>query len=43
MEKVKVKWLSNTPADKGGVTWGVLWKNGTLKKNTMNVKEHHFR
>lgn len=38
MEKVKVKWLGNTPADKGGVTWGVPWKKGTLKKNTYERK-----
>lgn len=35
MEEVKVKWLGNAPVNKGGVTWGVPWKKGTLKKNTV--------
>jgi hypothetical protein len=35
MEKVKVKWLGEASIDKGGVTWGIPWKKGSLSKNTL--------
>lgn len=34
-KRVKVKWLGKSPIEKGGVTWGIPWEKGTLKKNTV--------
>jgi hypothetical protein len=34
MEKIKVKWLGERPVEKGGVTWGIPWKKGSLDRNT---------
>nr|WP_277715561.1 hypothetical protein [Bacillus subtilis]WEZ12260.1 hypothetical protein P5622_20915 [Bacillus subtilis] len=31
----KIKWLSGQPKVTSGVTWGMPWKKGELKKETV--------
>ena len=35
MNNVKIKWLGEVPAKDSGVTWGIPWKKGKLKKGSL--------